>query len=89
MPRRILSWTARRVFVACVLWILGAPVLAALGLILGGLVVGKLSGSQNYTFHVSLTGWAAGVWLFVPPILLVGAWLWTRKVADHSSGGSP
>jgi hypothetical protein len=58
---------------------LGAPVFAALGLLLGGLVVGKLSGSQNYSFHVSLTGWATGIWLFVPPIALVGAWLRSRN----------
>jgi hypothetical protein len=77
--RRISTWTGRRVLVACVLWMLGAPVFAALGLLLGGLVVGKLSGSQSYSFHVSLTGWATGVWLLVPPIALVGTWLWSRS----------
>jgi hypothetical protein len=77
--RRISTWTARRVLVACVLWMLGAPVFGALGLLLGGLVVGMLSGSQKYSFHVSLTGWATGIWLFVPPAALVGLWLWSRK----------
>jgi hypothetical protein len=80
--RRISTWTSGRVFVACVLWMLGAPILAALGLVLGGLVVGRLSGSKNYSFHVSLTGWATGAWLFVPPIVLVGAWLRMRKKRD-------
>jgi hypothetical protein len=68
---------------------LGAPILAALGLLLGGLVVGKLSGPQNYSFHVSLNGWATGIWLFVPPILLIAAWLWSRKPLDDGGAGLP
>jgi len=84
--RRISSWAPGHVFLACVLWILGAPVLAALGLVLGGLVVGKLSGPQNYSFHLSLTSWALGVWLFVPPIALVAAWLWARKREGEPDG---
>jgi hypothetical protein len=87
--RRISTWAPGHVFVACVLWMLGAPVLAALGLLLGGAVLGKLSGSQKFSFTVSLTGWATGVWLFVPPIVLVGAWLWSRKGVNGKEGGIP
>jgi hypothetical protein len=86
-PRRISTWAPGHVFIACVVWLLGAPVLAALGLLLGGAVLGKFSGSHKFSFTVSLTGWATGVWLFVPPIVLVGAWLLTRKKPDDPNGG--
>jgi hypothetical protein len=74
------SWSPRRVIVACVLWILGAPVVATIGL-LGGLVLAALSGRQPIGFTVRLTDWTAG-WLFFPPIVLVGAWIWSRRKSD-------
>jgi hypothetical protein len=67
----------------------GAPVFGAVGLLLGAAVIGKLSGSQKFSFTVSLTGWATGVWLLVPPIVLVGTWLWSRKAVDDTGPGSP
>jgi hypothetical protein len=74
-------WSTRRVIVACVLWLLGAPVLAAIGLMLGGLVLAALSGRQPIGFTVSLSNWS-WAWLFLPPIVLVGVWIRTRKRAD-------
>lgn len=79
--KELSSWSPRRVIVACVLWLLGAPVLAAIGLALGGLVLAALSGGQRIGFSVSLSNWS-WVWLFLPPIVLVGAWIWSRRRAD-------
>ncbi len=78
--KELSSWSPRRVIVACVLWLLGAPVLAAIGLLLGGLVLAAFSGHQQIGFTVSLTNWT-GEWLFLPPIVLVGAWIWSRRRA--------
>jgi hypothetical protein len=76
--RGLSSWSPRRVIVACVLWLLGAPVLAAIGLILGGLVLAGFSGGQALGFTVRLSNWS-WAWLFVPPIALVTAWIWSRR----------
>ncbi|HMH85802.1 MAG TPA: hypothetical protein VK529_07650 [Gemmatimonadaceae bacterium] len=75
------SWSARRVIVACLLWIIGAPVAAAIGLLLGGLILGVLSGRQSIGFEIKLTNWTTGL-LLVPPIVLVGAWIWSRRRSD-------
>src|SRR3954470_425426 len=72
------KWSTRRIIVACVLWLLGAPVLAALGLILAGLVAATLSGDQKIGFTARLDNWSLAL-LFVPPVLLVGAWLWSKR----------
>jgi hypothetical protein len=69
--------------VACVLWLVGAPVLAAIGLILAGLVAAAFSGEQKLGFSASLDTWSLG-WFFVPPLLLVCAWL-VSKGKDASS----
>jgi hypothetical protein len=69
------------VIVACLLWLLGAPVLGAIGLMLSGLVLARFSGRQSIAFSVSLSNWSLA-WLFLPPILLVAAWLRSRKGAD-------
>ena len=76
--RQISTWSTRRVIVACVLWLLGAPVLAAIGLMLGGLVLAALSGQQRIGFTVGISNWF-GAWLFLPPIALVAAWMMSRK----------
>jgi len=81
LQEQLSSWTPRRVIVACLLWIIGAPVAAAIGLLLGGLVVAALSGRQPVGFTARLTDWTAG-WLFVPPIVLVGAWIFSRRRSD-------
>ena len=78
---RLSSWSPRRVIVASLLWLLGAPVVAAIGLLLGGLVLAALSGRQQIGFAARLTDWTAG-WLLVPPIVLVGAWIWSRRRSD-------
>jgi hypothetical protein len=76
--RQISTWSTRRLIVACVLWLVGAPVLAAIGLLLGGLVLAALSGHQRIGFTVSIGNWF-GAWLFLPPIALVAAWIWSRR----------
>ena len=75
------GWSPRRVIVACLLWLLGAPVLGAIGLMLGGLVLAMFSGRQSIGFTVSLSNWSLA-WLFLPPILLAAAWIRARKVVD-------
>jgi len=77
--RQILSkWSTRQVIVACALWLLGAPVVATIGLILAGLVAAAISGDQKIGFTASLNSWSLA-WFFVPPFLLVSAWLWSRR----------
>ncbi|MFL5487385.1 MAG: hypothetical protein ACJ8AJ_02770 [Gemmatimonadaceae bacterium] len=77
-PNVLSSWSTRRVIVACIVWLLGAPVLATIGLILAGLVAAALSGDQKIGFTARLNNWSLG-WLFVPPLLLVTAWLWSKR----------
>jgi hypothetical protein len=84
--RPLSKWSGKRVAVTCVLWLLGAPVVGAVGLILAGLVLDVLSGSRQISFTARLTDWTLG-WLFFPPIALVAAWLWNRKGAPSSSPG--
>jgi hypothetical protein len=79
--RQISTWSTRRVIVACVLWLVGAPVLAAIGLLLGGLVLALFSGHQRIGFTVSISNWF-GAWVFLPPIALAGAWFWSRRKPD-------
>lgn len=79
--KELSTWSPRRVIVACVLWLLGAPVVAAIGLLLSGLVLAALSGGQHIGFSVSLSNWS-GAWLFLPPVALVAAWIWSRRSAD-------
>jgi hypothetical protein len=76
-PKSLSTWSTRRVIVACVLWLVGAPVLAAIGLILAGLVAAGLSGNQKLGFTARLDNWSLA-WFFVPPLLLVAAWLWSK-----------
>ena len=78
--RLLSSWTPRRLIAACVLWLLGAPVVGAIGLLLGGLVLALLSGRQSIGLQVKLTNWV-GVWLFLPPAVLIGAWIWSRPAS--------
>jgi hypothetical protein len=78
---KLASWSLRRVIVACVIWLLGAPVLAAIGLLLGGLALAALSSGQHLGFSVSLNNWSLA-WLFLPPVILVVAWLASKKQAD-------
>jgi hypothetical protein len=66
------------VIVACVLWLVGAPVLAVTGLILAGLVAAALSGKTNISFNAQLDNWSLA-WFYVPPLLLIGAWLWSKR----------
>jgi hypothetical protein len=63
--------------VACVLWLVGAPVLAAIGLILAGLMAAALSGEQRLGFTAKLDNWSLA-WFYVPPLALIAAWLWSR-----------
>ena len=79
--RRISTWPMRRVIIACVLWLVGAPVLAAIGILLGGLVLAVFSGHQRIGFTVGLSNWF-GAWLFLPPIALVATWVMSRRRAD-------
>jgi hypothetical protein len=73
----------RRVIVACVLWLVGAPVLAAIGLLLGGLVLALFSGHQRVGFTVSISNWF-GAWLFLPPIAFLAAWVMSRRPPGDS-----
>jgi hypothetical protein len=81
--RQISTWSTRRVIVACVLWLVGAPVLAAIGLLLGGLVLALFSGHQHVGFTVSISNWF-GAWLFLPPIALLAAWVMSRRPPGDS-----
>ena len=76
--RPLASWSARRVVAACVLWLVGAPVLASAGLVLAGLLMSQISGTQPVGFTARLSDWTLA-WFFVPPLALVGAWLWSGR----------
>ena len=77
--RKFLSkWSTRRLILACVLWLVGAPVLAAIGLILAGLLAAALSGDTKIAFTARLDNWSLA-WFYVPPLLLVTAWLWSKR----------
>ena len=83
--KRLSGWSPRRVVLACVLWLLGAPVLGAIGLMLGGLVLATFSGHQSIGFTVSLNNWSLAwvfLWLFLPPIALIAAWIRSPRAAD-------
>jgi biotin transporter BioY len=54
-----------------------APLFAAIGLLLGALVLDLFSGTRRIGLSVRLNDWA-GAWLFFPPVALVGGWLWSR-----------
>ncbi len=70
MPKgRLFSWLFKIPFVR--------PV-GAIGLLLGGLVLALLSRHQSIGLQVKLTNWV-GAWLFLPPAILIGAWIWSRR----------
>ena len=79
--RSLATWSARRVIIACVLWLIGAPVLGTIGLILAGLVAAAFSGNQRLGFTARLDNWSLA-WLFVPPLVLVGVWIWSRRRSE-------
>lgn len=83
--RELSHWSPRRVIWACVLWLVGAPLAAAVGLVLGAAVLAGLSGKNTIGLSARLTDLALA-WFFLPPILLVAAWLWARSRAHHSAG---
>jgi hypothetical protein len=86
--RDVAHWSTRRVILACALWIVGAPLIAALGLVLAGLVLAGLSGKTSIGLRAEITNLALG-WLFLPPVLLVGAWIRARGRTDRgTTGGS-
>jgi hypothetical protein len=68
-----------------VLWLVGSPVLAAIGLVLAGVVLALFSGHQQIGLTARLTNWTLA-WFFVPPIVLVAAWLWSRRQPLLESG---
>ena len=78
MLKFLSTWSPRRVIAACALWLVGAPVLATLGLIIAGLAAAAFSGSQKLGFTASLNTWSLA-WVYVPPLLLIGAWLWSKR----------
>lgn len=82
--RWLASWSPRRVISACVLWLVGGPILGAIGLVLGTAALAGLSGKQSIGVTVRLSNLSLG-WLFLPPILLVGAWTWSRGRARRST----
>jgi len=61
-----------------VLLVVGATVLAALGLILAGLLAAAVSGKTAISFTAQLDNWSLA-WFYVPPLLLVIAWLWSKR----------
>lgn len=77
------TWSTRRVIVACALWLIGAPVLATLGLILAGLAAVAFSGGMKLAFTASLTNWSLA-WFYVPPLVLIIAWLWSKRSAGSA-----
>jgi hypothetical protein len=85
--KELATWTPRRMIWACVLWLLAAPVIGALGLILGALTLAALSGKQSIGLSVRLSDFTLG-WVFLPPMILVGAWIWSRG-RQHRQPGSP
>lgn len=83
--RSLATWSTRRVVVACVLWLVGAPILAALGLVLAGLLLAGISGDQRVGFTARLSDWTLA-WFYVPPLVLIGSWLWVTRRASAKNG---
>jgi hypothetical protein len=73
------TWSLRRILLLCAGWILAAPLLAALGIVIAGLVLDKLSARHGTSFSISLNGWSMFLPLFAPPVLLFAGWLWARR----------
>ena len=84
--RELSLWSTRRVIWACVLWLVGAPVAGAIGLLLAGLVLAGLSGDTRVQLSANLSDLVLG-WLFFPPILLVGGWIWARSRVTRATPG--
>lgn len=84
--RELSQWSTRKVVAACALWLVGAPVAVALGLVLAGLVLAGLSGKTSIALRAEITNLALG-WLFLPPVLLVAVWIVARSRVRRSSHG--
>lgn len=82
--RALASWSPRRVILACIFWLVGAPILGAIGLVLGAVALAAFSGKQSIGVSVSISNMSLG-WMFLPPILLAGAWIWSRASARRST----
>ncbi len=82
--RGLAKWSPRRVISVCALWLVGAPILGAVGLVLGIAALAAISGKQQIGVSVSLSNLSLA-WLFLPPILLVGAWIWSRGRVRRST----
>lgn len=85
--RDLAHWSTRKLIWACVLWLIGAPVVGALGLVLAGLVLAGLSGKTPIGLRAEITNLSLG-WLFLPPVLLVCAWIWSRGRMHRPSSGA-
>ena len=83
--RSLSNWSTRRVIVTCVLWLIGTPVLGTIGIILAGLLAAAFSGDQKLAFTARLDNWSLA-WFLVPPLLLVAAWLWSKRSGARSNG---
>jgi len=77
------SWSPRRVVWACLLWLVGSPIVGAVGLVLGAAALAAFSGKQPIGVSVSVSNVSLG-WLFLPPIILVGLWIWSRRRIHRS-----
>ena len=79
-------WSGRRIVLVCIGWLVGAPALGAVGLVFGGLLLDTLGGERVTGLHIELTGWSLGLPLFVPPAILVAAWVVARSRAVAVEG---
>ena len=59
--------------------------LAAIGLLLGALVLALLSGHQRISLNASLSNWTLA-WFYVPPLVLLAFWLASRRQAASERG---
>lgn len=83
--RSLASWRARHVALACALWLLLAPLLVGLGLVLAGRVLEILDGGRDIAMALTINGWIAVAGWVLPPGVLVAAWLRARSRAARDT----
>jgi hypothetical protein len=72
--------TGRRLLILATCWLIGLPALTLTTLMVAAGASGGLVGASANTFYI-FSGTAIALWL-LPPLALLGVWLWSRRQAQ-------